>query len=331
MRLCYLVAAVGLGLPLLAVPVFGQSQSGASTVTDTAEQTSTTPSAAPAQQTNVPPLQLHDLPPEPHTLTPEEQAAQKAVQMRMALSRLANAEANWGPPESAPGMSIDLKETGRKTMPNGTELTYQIAGKGFTPDMQLTLLRWPLNSGVIKVMSGIVVNADGLAVCGIAALGPSAPSDAHPAPSSEAPSCTKAMKPGAPITITTTAAKGEAIRVALVAPDHKHGAAVSYVPFPIVGQNNGCSIQVILGSKNADLVLIKGEGFKQDKTYALGTESFGQKHPLTATINAQGRFVAALTPWVPGHDTGNTVVYYQSDTCTPTVDFTWGKDTYKPQ
>ncbi len=331
MRLCSLVAAVGLGLPLLAVPVFGQSQSGASTVTDTAEQTSTAQSAAPAQQTNVPPLQLHDLPPEPHTLTPEELAAQKAAQERMALSRLATAEANWGPPESAPGMSIDLKETGRKTTPGGTELEYQITGKGFTPDMQLTLLRWPLNGAVTKILSGIVVNADGIAVCGIAAPGPSAPTTANPATSAEAPSCAKIMKPGEPITVTTTAAKGEAIRIALVAPDHKHGAAVSYVPFPIAGRNNGCSIQVVLGSKNADLVLIKGEGFKPDKTYALGTESFSQKRPLMATINAQGKFVAALTPWVPGHDTGDTVVYYQSSTCTPTVDFTWGKDTYKPQ
>ena len=30
-------------------------------------------------------------------------------------------------------------------------------------------------------------------------------------------------------------------------------------------------------------------------------------------------------------DTGDTVVYYQSDTCTPTVSFHWGKDSYKPE
>jgi hypothetical protein len=139
------------------------------------------------------------------------------------------------------------------------------------------------------------------------------------------------MQSGAPVTITATAAKGEAIRVALVAADHKHGAAASLVPFPLEGADKGCKIDVILGSKGAELVLVKGEGFQKDATYTLGTESYGEKHPLTVAINPQGRFTAALTPWVPGHDTGDTVVYYQSSTCSPTVTFNWGKDSYKPE
>ena len=139
------------------------------------------------------------------------------------------------------------------------------------------------------------------------------------------------MKPGTPITITTTAARGEAVRVALIASDRKHGAAVSFVPFPIEGVDKGCKIDVLLGSKDAELVLIEGEGFKQDATYTLGSESYGQKYPLRAAISARGSFIAALTPWAPGHDTGDTTVYYQSSTCTPTVSFHWGKDTYKPE
>jgi hypothetical protein len=228
-------------------------------------------------------------------------------------------------------MSLALKETGRKTAAAGTEITYQITGKGFTPDMQLTLLHWPLDAPIGQVMSGIVINADGSAVCGIAAPGPSAPTDAVPPAASQAPSCTKSMKQGTPITITTTAAPGEAVRVALVASDHKHGAAVSLVPFPIEGQDRGCKLQVILGSKDAGLVLIEGDGFKQDKTYTLGTETYGQRYPMEASINAEGHFVAALTPVSPGHDSGDSVVYYQSSTCTPTVSFHWGKDSYKAE
>lgn len=250
----------------------------------------------------------------------------------MELINVARAQARWGAADSAPGMSLELKETGRQKTAAGTEITYQLDGKGFTPDMQLTLFRWPLNQAVQKAMSGIVVDAQGTAVCGIAAPGPTAPGDVTAANSAvAAPSCTKTMKPGTPITITTTAAKGEAVRVALIAPDRKHGAAVSYVPFPMEGADRGCKLQVILGSKDADLVLVEGEGFKHDATYTLGYESFGQKHPMQATITPKGSFLAALTPWAPNHTVGDTVVYYQSSSCSPTVDIHWGKDTYKPE
>jgi len=339
--------ACGLALPL---SVFAVAQStsqsapnGSSTSaqpsapTTEAEQVSGGQQASPAQQKNVPPLQLHDLAPADHTPTPQELEQQKTERMRMALTNLARAQANWGPPDSAKGMSLALKETGRKKNAAGaTEITYQITGTGFTPDMQLTLLRWPLNENVARVMSGIVVNAEGTAVCGVPAPGPAAPTTAAGAAaaktaSAEIPPCIRTMKPGTPITITTTAAKGEPIRVALVAADNKHGAAVTVVPFPIEGVDRGCKLSVVLSSKNADLVLIEGEGFHQDPTYTIGTESYGEKHPLKVTVNGQGRFIGALTPWLPNHNDGDTVVYYQSSTCTPTATFHWGKDSYKPE
>lgn len=303
-----------------------------------AQQTPTPAQTAPAQQKTVPPLQLHDLPPADHTPTPQELEQQKEARARMALTNLARAQASWGPPDSTKGMSLALKETGRKKNAAGaTEITYQITGQGFTPDMRLTLLRWPLNQNVARVMSGIVMDASGTAVCGVAAPGPAAPTDAtnaagtNTAKQEPVPSCTKTMKPGTPISITAMAAKGEPVRVALVAADNKHGAAVTEIPFPIVGSDRGCNISVILGSKNAELVLVEGTGFKTDKTYTLGTESYGEKHPLKAAVNGKGQFIAALTPWAPEHDTGDTTVYYQSSTCTPTVSFHWGKDSYKPE
>lgn len=332
------VLACGLVLPLTAF-AFAQttpSTAPAQPAQSSAQAAPAQPQQAPAQQTKVPPLQLHNLPPADHTPTPEELQKQKEARARMALTNLARAEASWGPLDSAKGMSLALKETGRtKNSAGATEITYQITGKGFTPDMRLTMLRWPLNQRVARVMSGIVMDASGTAVCGVAAPGPAAPTDAAGAANAKkqeaVPSCTKTMKPGTPITLTTTAAKGEPIRVALVAADNKHGAAVSEIPFPIVGSDRGCNISVILGSKNAELVLVEGTGFKTDKTYTLGTESYGEKHPLRAAVNQKGQFIAALTPWAPNHDEGDTTVYYQSSTCTPTVSFHWGKDSYKPE
>lgn len=254
----------------------------------------------------------------------------------MGLINLARAEASWGPADSAKGMALALKETGRtKNAAGATAIRYQITGTGFTPDMQLTLWRWPLNHKMEQVMSGIVVDASGTAVCGVAAPGPSAPTDAAGANAKAAeaaiPPCTRTMKAGTPIEFEITAAKGEPVRVALVAADHKHGAAVAEVPFPIEATDRGCKLSVVLGSQNAELVLVEGNGFKQDKDFSLGTESFGVKHPMKVAATTNGHFVAALTPWEPGHEVGDTTVYYTSSTCTPTVSFHWGKNTYKPE
>lgn len=340
MHFRYRAAAV-LCLPLIAVALFAQtSQQSADTPTgpaQQAEQTSGSQGASTAPAGPVAPLQLHNLAPEPHTPSPAEIEARKEERLRAEISRLAAMEAAWGSQISHPGMSLTFKEIGQKQTPDGTELSYHLIGIGYTPDMRLTLLRWPLNSPIQHVMSGVAINASGMAVCGIAAPGPSAPTDAAqttPAAAAAAamvPSCTATMKPGTPIVITATVAKGEPIRVALVATDHAHGAAASLIPYPIEGQDKGCKLDVVLGAKNAELVLIKGSGFKQDTTYTFGSESYGEKHGIATTIRPDGTFVTALLPEIPNHPYGSTVIYYQSATCTPTVSFNWGQGSYKVQ
>jgi hypothetical protein len=196
----------------------------------------------------------------------------------------------------------------------------------------MTLLRWMLNQNALTpVMDGIVIDASGTAVCGEPLPTLSSKPDA-PAGSPEKAAvaeCSKSMQVNAPVEITTTAAKGEAVRVALVADDKKGGAATSAVPFPLEGENKGCKLAVLLGSRDAELVLIEGDGFKANDNFTLGAETFGEKQTLGTKPDAQGHFVAAITPYVQGHDSGDTVVFYQSDTCTPTLSFHWGKGSYK--
>ena len=307
-------------------------------------QTQSAPTAqAPANSSSTQQLKLEDLPPDPHTPTAEEEAAQAVARQRAQVMRLASSMANWGPKASSPGINLTMKETAREKGAAGTLITYQLAATGFAPGTRLTLLRWPLNSGVLAVMNGIVIDASGTAVCGAQAAATNTPvapnadagktaADAQAAAQSATPAvapCTKTMQVNAPVEITTAAAKGEAIRVALVAEDKKGGAAASVIPFPVTGESNGCKLQVLLGSKDAELVLIEGSGFKADASFTLGAETFGQKASLGAKPDAQGNFVAAMTPFLQGHDSGDTVVYYQSGACTPTVSFHWGKGSYK--
>jgi hypothetical protein len=240
-----------------------------------------------------------------------------------------------------------MKETGRVKAAAGTMITYKLSATGFAPGTRLTLLRWPLNKGITSLMNGIVIDASGNAVCGepvpaATANAPAAPgagTDASGAGSSSGsaqdaaaiPSCTKTMKANDPVEVTTTAAKGEAIRLALVADDRKSGAATSMVPFPIEGKDKACMLQVLLGARDAELVLVEGDGFDPNVPFTLGSETFGVKSALSAKPDAKGHLVAAVTPYVAGHDSGDTVIYYQSDACTPTLSFHWGKDNYKAE
>lgn len=321
-----------------------------SSFSQTAEQSSQAQppaSTAPAPSGNgsTPQLKLENLPPDPHTPTAEEEAAQATERQRAQIMRVASSMANWGPKASSPGVALAVKETGREKAALGTLITYRLTATGFAPGTRLTLLRWPLNQGVTAVMNGIVLDASGTAVCGAAAPAASAPAAPNPDEGTTAadaqaarqnaappvPACAKTMPVNAPVEITTAAAKGEAIRVALIGEDKKSGAAASVVPFPLTGEDRGCKLQILLGAKDGELVLIEGEGFKPDVPFTMGAETFGQKSSIAAKPDAQGHFVAAMTPYVQGHDSGDTVVYYQSDVCTPTVSFHWGKESYKPE
>src|SRR5579862_7702298 len=219
--------------------------------------------AAPAAPSSTPQLKLENLPPDPHTPTAEEEAQQAAERQRAQITRVAMSMANWGPKASSPGVTLTLKETGRDKGAAGTLITYRLTATGFAPGTRLNLLRWPLNQAVGPVMGGIVIDASGTAVCGEPAAGASAPAADPDAPKTAADTqtgqgkaaapaiapCTKTMKANAPVEITTAVAKGEAIRVALVAEDRKSGAAASVVPFPLVGEDKGCKLQILLGSK----------------------------------------------------------------------------------
>lgn len=291
-----------------------------------AQQQQTAPAA---QSAPVAPLTLESLPPDPRTPTPEERAAQEAAQMRAQITRLAQSQANWGPKLSSPGITLTMKEMSRTKTPSGTQITYRLTGTGFAPGSRLTLLRWVLNQNELTpLMGGIVIDATGAAVCGEPLPTMSTKTDATPAKTA-ATECSKTMQANAPVEITTTAAKGEAVRLALVAEDKKGGAATSAVPFPLVGEDRGCKLQVLLGSKDAEMALIVGDGFKASDNFTFGAETFGQKVTLGAKPDAQGHFAAAVTPYVPGHDSGDTVIFYQSDVCTPTLSFHWGKGSYK--
>jgi hypothetical protein len=314
------------------------------------------PAATPGQPSTAPSLQLENLPPDTHTLTPAEQAQLKQQEAINAALRLAAVEARWGPEMSTPGMSISLVEAGKTKAADGsTQLTYHITGSGFSAGERLTLLRWPLNVSAENVMSGLVLDASGTAVCGAplaAAAAPSAPaadgSAASAAPKATAPPCTQTMQPNQPVEIQATVAEGEPIRVALVGDTEKNGAAATTVPFPMENTDQGCRLQVILGVKDAAMVLVEGTGFPPNTALKVDSTTTGTTRTLHPKTNPDGRMVFAVLPEAKGQDAGQTtvtfagVMHYPSletnknppapdPSCKPAVTFAWGKGAYKAE
>ncbi|HEY1809402.1 MAG TPA: hypothetical protein VGG42_12620 [Acidobacteriaceae bacterium] len=338
----------------MAVQAQTTTSASAAQPAPSSQQNTPSPSSAPAQQ-NVPPLQLHDLPPESHTPTPQEAAEQERERILMEVSRLATLQAQWGPPSSTPGMSIELKEVGRTKAPDGTtQIAWQITGKGFSPDQKLVLTQWPLDGRPQRLMSGIQFNSQGTAVCAAplpaagtgsdsaqslaaAAAGlrqpgavPPAAAPAAPAPSKDVrplpPSCAAMIKPGQPVEIRAAVAPGEAVRIALVGDGVKDGkpvrvgAATSMVPYPMKGTDKGCTLQVIRGMKNAGMVLVDGDGFPKDTSLKVDTVTTGQSRVLTVRTDAQGHFTMATLPALEGKDEGDTTVHMGGEVQAPSLE-----------
>lgn len=322
-----------------------------------AQNSGTQPSGQPTQQSApagqpgaAPSLQLHNLPPDSHTLTPTEQAQLKQQEALNAAMRLASIEARWGPEMSTPGMSIALAEAGRtKTADGATQITYRMTGTGFSSGERLTLVRWPLGEAAVHVMSGLTVDSSGNVVCGAASAAAATPSAPGAAPAATlAPACTQTMQANQPVEIQATAAQGEALRVALVGDTEKNGAATSVVPFPLAQQDQGCRLQVMLGVKDAAMVLVEGTGFPPNTSLKVDTVTSGDTRTVHPKTNGDGRMVFAVLPEAKGQDSGQTTVTFagvlhtpslETDknppapdpSCKPSVQFPWGKDSYKPQ
>jgi hypothetical protein len=230
-----------------------------------------------------------------------------------AASQLAKNEARWGPLISTPGTALTLKEVGRQSSPQGAEITYTLNATGFTPGDSLKLLRWPLDSNMQMVTDGLTVDGIGQVIC----------------PSISKGDCLKTMAPGAPVKITTTAADGEAIRVAVTDDARKHAAAYA-VPFAVSATDRGCQLEMLLGIKNAGLVLVEGHGFPANTPVELDTSSYDDKRQVKTTTDPSGNLAVGILPSVPKHSTGQTIVHYSGATCSPTLTFAWGEGTYKP-
>ena len=354
---CTLAVFCSVGSPAQSTPPPSQ-QAPAQQQQNSNAQPQTPNSAAPK-------LQLQDLPPEARTLTPAEQQQQKQEEALNAAIRLATLQAHWGPQMTTSGLTLAMTEVARTKAAEGTRITWRLKGSGFSPTDKLMLVRWPLDAQAKVLMGGIGFDAKGVAVCsdtpGADALATAASNlSAAPAPKAGAnqgnaapaftppPSCATTMKPEQPVEIETTAAQGEAIRVALVTADRKRAAETSAIPFPIANEDKGCKLQVILSVKDGGLVLLEGSGFPANTSLKLVASTGSASRELHPRSNAEGWVVIPLLTGEQAKPSGQTTVKFAginreptldipkedatpSPECAPAVSYPWGEGSYKAQ
>lgn len=293
---------------LAAAPSLFAQYSGA-TSSQTSSKQATTPS-----KTATPGLHLQSLPPLPHALSPAQRKALETKRILAAINRLAINQANWGPAHSSPGASLVLVDKGHKSTPEGTQLTFALHATGFKPGDSIKLFRWPLNASVKQLATGLTVDSSGQVIC----------------PEISQGNCLASMQPGDPVEVKDIAARGEPLRVAIGTPDAKKHAQTTIIPFPLEGTSKACKLEVILGAKNASLVLLEGAGFPASSKVELHIVSYGQDHPVTTTTSAHGGLIVAVLPEINGHTSGKTTISYQGSSCSPSISFPWGKGSYHP-
>jgi hypothetical protein len=194
-------------------------------------------------------------------------------------------------------------------------VTYRIYERGLPRNQIYSVIRWPLNGQPETIMSGVTLNQDGIAIC--SGAGPQF--------------CGDSATPNDPIHLKTIGSRGEPFRIALVTQDHKNLAAVSVTPFPVTAESEGCSLESILITPNAEAILVQGSGFAPNSTIEFTSDSSGEKHTLKETADGSGHLKFVVLPYKQGLDDGSIALLPATGKCHPRLTVPWGKHSYQLQ
>lgn len=204
-----------------------------------------------------------------------------------------------------------FKERDSKKTDHGTVLTYDVSAPGLPTDQHYTLLMWPLNRAVEPVRSGITLTGNGRLTC----TGKT-PADCKP-------------ESDPIISLAVQAAMGEPKRFVLISDDKKAKALGTIVAFPIVGKDAGCSLEVLLGTADGEIAMVKGSGFAPNTSVPISSDSAGEVVAGTWKVDDKGELMSSVFPRVRGKTSGETTILVKAPGCSPKVSFRWGKDSYR--
>ena len=217
----------------------------------------------------------------------------------------------WDQSGAMAATRLIFTEKSRKKTDQGTVITYDVSAPGLPRDQHYTLIAWPLNRGIEPVRNGISLTADGKLTCTGKTQADCKP-DADPI-----------------ISIAVQAAKGEPKRFGLISDDQKAKALGTVVPFPIIGKDASCSLEVLLATPDGSVAMVKGSGFAPNTSVPISSDSAGEVVTGIWKVDDKGNLMSSVLPQVRGKTSGDTTILVKAPECSPKITFHWGKDSYR--
>jgi hypothetical protein len=192
---------------------------------------------------------------------------------------------------------------------NGRKLIrYSISVSGLTQKGPYILMTWDIGTNApIIDMQDVTVDEKGTLRCG-----------------DKKDDCPGAT-PGAALVVGLSGMIGQPRRFVLTTSDKAVLAIGEAVPFPALGTDSGCNIEVVLLHPNGSVMLVTGRGFSPGEAVKYTSSSpHGESLESNNTADQAGNVSILVLPFVKGHDDGTTSVTFTGSKCHPTTQFNWG-------
>lgn len=237
-----------------------------------------------------------------------------APEQRTRIEQLAKLQKHFGKDLNSSGVDLTLKEIGRSRIDDRSVVQYELYATGFRANSDFTLFQVQMDGSTVKRAEGVTLDKNGRAICG-----------------GEKGKC-QGNGPDDPIILVVSAAIGEPKRFILVSNDTLQSKGfVSVTPYPNAAIDGSCRLESVLGSENGELIFIQGSGFAPGTDLAVDSQSYGEKRQQSVRAGTDGSYFATLMPYVQGKKSGTTVFQVKSKTCSPTITFKWGENSYHPE
>jgi hypothetical protein len=223
------------------------------------------------------------------------------------LQKAAEATIRWDQ-ASTPGVKADVELLKKSDVNGHSTVEYRLKITGGSTTKRYALIAWPITyNNSIFMMDGLAIAKDGTVGC---------PKDSYG-------TCALHHK-GQELRLTYSPGLGEIYRHALISDDKQSKVFFSFVPFPLIEKDKGCSLEVVELKPGFGLVLVRGSGFRPGEEIQFQASSYQDVHRASVKADTQGRFEAPYTPWVTGHTEGQSTVSATARSCAPKIAFNWG-------
>lgn len=217
----------------------------------------------------------------------------------------------WG--KNTAGVELTVREQPRQHTSSGTDLMYNLIGKGYPAEKSYDLWFWTVGKQPEKAISGASFDKRGVLVC-----------------SGKPGSC-----PGKgfddPINVKATAVLGEIKRFAVISSDGHIAGFAETVPFPIEAQDKNCKLSVIRADPLADTVAVRANGFTPYEMLDVKMKIGSQDSAHSPTASSDGSWQAMIGTKSPGQTSGTAMINVSDKSCSVSVNFDWGEGSNKQQ